>query len=68
MPALVVHHNPNGVIERYSLGGVAHESLHRMVDDARAMWRSRHQQREIDERCRRNATERHSGRLSASSG
>lgn len=60
VPALVLHHDPDGVIERHSLGGFAHGSLDRLADDARAMWWSRHQQRDIDERCRSYATERHS--------
>ena len=60
VPALVLHHDPDGVIERHSLGGFAHGSLDCLADDARSMWWSRHQQRDIDERCRGYATERHS--------
>jgi hypothetical protein len=60
VPALVLHHDPDGVIERHSLGGFAHGSLDRLADDARSMWWSRHEQRDIDERCRGYATARHS--------
>ena len=60
VPALVLHHDPDGVIERHSLGGFAHGSLDRLAEHARSMWSSKHQQREIDERCRAYATERHS--------
>lgn len=60
VPALVLHHDPDGVIERHGLGGFAHGSLDCLADHARSMWWSRHQQRDIDERCRGYATERHS--------
>jgi glycosyltransferase involved in cell wall biosynthesis len=52
VPALSLAHDPDGVIERHSLGGFARGSLERMAAIVRKMWHERANQREVSARCR----------------
>jgi glycosyltransferase involved in cell wall biosynthesis len=52
VPALSLLHDPDGVIERESLGYFAHGSPERFAAQARQLWHTRHNQSELQERCR----------------
>jgi hypothetical protein len=59
VPALALSHDPDGVIERHSLGIFAHGSWHELVAGARALWSGRFDQRELAHRCRRYVADAH---------
>jgi glycosyltransferase involved in cell wall biosynthesis len=52
VPALVLTHDPGGVVERHDLGGFAAGSMKRFIMLAEEMWDTRHDQAELAERCR----------------
>jgi len=52
VPALVLTHDPGGVVERHGLGGFADGSVARLSELADQMWRTREHQAEVSERCR----------------
>jgi glycosyltransferase involved in cell wall biosynthesis len=52
VPALVLAHDPDGVVQRERLGGFAGGSQERLVQLARGMWESRDNQAELAARCR----------------
>ncbi|HWX88390.1 MAG TPA: glycosyltransferase family 4 protein, partial [Solirubrobacteraceae bacterium] len=52
VPALVLTHDPGGVVERHGLGGFAGGSMARLTQLAEEMWRTRHDQAEVSKRCR----------------
>jgi glycosyltransferase involved in cell wall biosynthesis len=52
VPALALHHDPDGIIGGEQLGGFAHGSPTRLAELAAEMWSSRDRQREVAERCR----------------
>jgi glycosyltransferase involved in cell wall biosynthesis len=52
VPALVLAHDPGGVVATYRLGGFANGSRERLVELAREQWRSRHDREELALRCR----------------
>jgi glycosyltransferase involved in cell wall biosynthesis len=52
VPALSLFHDPDGVIERESLGYVADGSRERFAAQARELWRSRANQSALRQRCR----------------
>jgi glycosyltransferase involved in cell wall biosynthesis len=59
VPALAFSHDPDGVIDRHSLGIFAHGSWDELVTGARALWSRRFDQRELVESCRRYVAEAH---------
>jgi glycosyltransferase involved in cell wall biosynthesis len=52
VPALSLIHDPDGVIERESLGFFADGSPERFAAQARRLWQTRRNQSELQERCR----------------
>lgn len=52
VPALVLHHDPSGVVSKYGLGGFAGGSPEILSELARELWRSRHQRSDLAHRCR----------------
>jgi glycosyltransferase involved in cell wall biosynthesis len=52
VPALVLNHDPGGVVDGHRLGGNAHGSLERLVELARQHWLSREDRADVSERCR----------------
>jgi glycosyltransferase involved in cell wall biosynthesis len=60
VPALSLTHDPNGVIDRFSLGGFAGGSTPRLEAVARELWQGREDQHELAERCRRYIAGHHS--------
>lgn len=52
VPALSLHHDPDGVIVREGLGGFAGGSSERLVNIADEQWRTRDDQAEVAARCR----------------
>jgi glycosyltransferase involved in cell wall biosynthesis len=52
VPALVLAHDPDGVIERERLGSFADGSQERLVELAEELWRGRGDQAELAARCR----------------
>jgi glycosyltransferase involved in cell wall biosynthesis len=59
VPALSLVHDPDGVIDRESLGFFAEGSPERFAAQARQLWRTRHNQSELRERCRDYVTREH---------
>jgi glycosyltransferase involved in cell wall biosynthesis len=59
VPALVLNHDPGGVVERYGLGGFAGGSMEEFVKLAREQWASRHDREDVAQRCRRYAETNH---------
>jgi glycosyltransferase involved in cell wall biosynthesis len=53
VPALVLNHDPSGVVEEHGLGDFAHGSSERLVELARRQWNSRNQREALSEECRR---------------
>ena len=53
VPALVLHHDPSGVIERYGLGDFAKGSRERLIELARRQWHERTDRTHVSERCRK---------------
>lgn len=60
VPALALTHDPDGVIERYALGSFADASPEKLVDQARSLWETRDDEREVAARCRRYISDQHS--------
>ena len=52
VPALVLNHDPDGVVEHYQLGGFARGSFEEFVALAREQWLGRNARRHLSERCR----------------
>jgi glycosyltransferase involved in cell wall biosynthesis len=52
VPALVLTHDPGGVVERHHLGAFAHGSTARFVELANEQWRTRNDRERVSERCR----------------
>lgn len=59
VPALVLHHDPNGVIERHGVGGYAAGSSERFAALARELWESRLDRSDLAQRCRRYVAAAH---------
>jgi len=51
VPALVLHHDPDGVVSDRGLGGFADGSTERLAELARALWRTRHHRSDLARRC-----------------
>lgn len=52
VPALVLEHDPGGVVSQYGLGGFAGGSSARLAELAREQWRERHNRSILAEHCR----------------
>jgi glycosyltransferase involved in cell wall biosynthesis len=52
VPALVLSHDPDGVIEKYGLGAYAEGCSEKLVELAREQWATRDDRRFISRRCR----------------
>ena len=52
VPALVLNHDPDGVVEQYQLGGFARGSFEEFVGLARDQWLGRNSRPRLSERCR----------------
>ena len=52
VPALVLNHDPDGVVEQYQLGGFARGSFEEFVALAREQWLGRNARRRLSDRCR----------------
>lgn len=59
VPALVLNHDPGGVVEKYRLGGFARGSMERLIELARQQWYGRNDRRDVSERCRRYIQDYH---------
>jgi glycosyltransferase involved in cell wall biosynthesis len=59
VPALSLLHDPDGVIERESLGFFARGSPERLAAHARTLWQTRANQSELQERCRAYVAREH---------
>lgn len=60
VPALVLNHDPGGVIETHGLGGFAAGSRALLAGLAREQWRSRFDREDISQRCRAYIEAHHS--------
>lgn len=60
VPALVLTHDPGGVVTTHGLGGFADGSPVRLAELAREQWRARNDRGEISERCRAYIEAHHS--------
>jgi glycosyltransferase involved in cell wall biosynthesis len=65
VPTIAFEHDPDGIVERERLGGVAAGSRKTLVDVARELWSSRGDRGALSERCRRYVAEHHSARVVA---
>lgn len=52
VPALVLEHDPGGVVSEHGLGAFAGGSRERLAELAREQWSSRHDRSELAQRCR----------------
>ncbi len=59
VPALALHHDPDGVIERERVGAFADSSQQRLVELARELWDGRHDQTELADRCQQYIEREH---------
>ena len=59
VPALVLRHDPNGVVTRYRLGGFADGSLTALADLAREQWSRRSDRADLARRCRAYIASQH---------
>jgi glycosyltransferase involved in cell wall biosynthesis len=59
VPALVLHHDPDGVIARHALGGYAAGSPERLATLARELWEMREDRPGLAARCRSYVAESH---------
>ncbi len=66
VPALVLTHDPGGVVERYGLGGFANGSPTRLAQLARQQWLTRAERSELSQRCRTYIRDNHAPDLIAS--
>jgi glycosyltransferase involved in cell wall biosynthesis len=60
VPALVLEHDPNGVVAEHGLGGFAASSPERLASLAREQWACRDDREELAQRCRNYLTDHHS--------
>jgi glycosyltransferase involved in cell wall biosynthesis len=60
VPALALTHDPDGVIETFGLGAVAHGSIPRLTETAAAFWQQRRDQAVVAGRSRQYVAEFHS--------
>jgi glycosyltransferase involved in cell wall biosynthesis len=60
IPALVLTHDPGGVVSRERLGGFAEGSPARLVELARELWITRADRAALAQRCRRYIETHHS--------
>jgi glycosyltransferase involved in cell wall biosynthesis len=60
VPALVLHHDPGGVVKEHGLGGFAEGSPERLAELAREQWDSRHDRSELAQCCRAYVAAHHS--------
>lgn len=60
VPALVLHHDPDGVVATHGLGGFAHGSPDRLAELAREQWEARYDREALSRRCRSYLTAHHS--------
>jgi glycosyltransferase involved in cell wall biosynthesis len=60
VPALALSHDPDGIIERHALGGVAAGSPDRLAALAAELWRTRGDRADLSRRCRRYTDVHHS--------
>jgi glycosyltransferase involved in cell wall biosynthesis len=60
VPALVMTHDPGGVVQEYGLGGFANGSWQRFLDLARDQWDTRHERGALSSRCRMYVRKHHS--------
>jgi glycosyltransferase involved in cell wall biosynthesis len=65
VPALVLTHDPGGVVETYGLGGFANGSSERLVELARQQWVGRDDRASLSQRCRRYIQTHHAPDLVA---
>lgn len=59
VPALVLEHDPGGVVSKYDLGRFAAGSPERLGEFAREQWYARHDRSELAHRCRAYLTANH---------
>ncbi len=59
VPALVLEHDPDGIIDAFGLGGFAHGERRHLVTLASEQWTSRSDRRDVSERCRSYIAEHH---------
>ncbi len=59
VPALVLGHDPGGVVTAYGLGAFAHGSFDNFVALARQQWSTRDRRHEVSERCRAYIEQHH---------
>jgi glycosyltransferase involved in cell wall biosynthesis len=59
VPAMALHHDPDGVISRYGLGWYAEGDFERLVSAATEAWEQRGNQQRVAARCREYVTGRH---------
>lgn len=59
VPALVLHHDPDGVVKQEGLGGFAEGSPETLVELARGLWQTRHDRGELAQRCMAYVGARH---------
>jgi glycosyltransferase involved in cell wall biosynthesis len=60
IPALILTHDPGGVVRKHGLGGFANGSHERFVQLARDQWLSRQDRQGLSERCRSYIATHHS--------
>jgi glycosyltransferase involved in cell wall biosynthesis len=65
VPALVLKHDPGGVVATHGLGGFASGSLEKLVELARAQWLERNHRPQLAARCRNYIETHHSPDLIA---
>lgn len=63
VPALVLNHDPDGVVQKYGLGDFAEGSRAQLVACARRQWYNRADRRDISKRCRRYIETNHAPEL-----
>lgn len=59
VPALVLNHDPSGVVRTYGLGGFANGSPERLAELARELWATRGDRPHLSARCRAYVTDHH---------
>jgi glycosyltransferase involved in cell wall biosynthesis len=60
VPALTLHHDPDGVIMRERIGFCAHGDAAALAEQARALWAARDEDPSLHERCRDYTAREHS--------
>jgi glycosyltransferase involved in cell wall biosynthesis len=59
VPALVLNHDPGGVVKQHKLGGYADGAPETFAQLARALWDERHDRRELARRCVKYIVDHH---------